>query len=272
MTLSAYLDGAGAVVQVRISHVQGSSPREAGAEMFVSASAMFGTIGGGQLEYMALERARRMLAKDEAHCVMDVPLGPEIGQCCGGRVELRLDRMDAGAQAAALKAEAVERAARPEVLVFGAGHVGRALVRALGLLPVRVSLIDSRKAELSQASCNDKRLTALPESEVRKAAPGAAYVIATHDHALDFLLAAEALARGDAGYVGMIGSATKRARFLSWARAHAEGVDPERLICPMGAAGLGDKRPEVIAAHISAEVIAAFAANETIRMQMEADV
>ena len=271
MTLERFLERFEEVVRVRVALVQGSSPREAGAEMYVLMGGMYGTIGGGQLEYMALDRARQMLAAGQDHTVMNVPLGPEIGQCCGGRVELVLERMDAEARARALDAEAALQAARPEVLIFGAGHVGRALAHALTLLPVRAGLIDSRKAELALASCEDKRLTPLPESEVRKAGAGAAYVIATHDHALDFLLAAEALSRKDAAYVGMIGSATKRARFASWARTHAVGADAERLICPMGAAGLGDKRPEVIAAHVAAELMTAIAAHKTIRKGMEAD-
>jgi len=97
-------------------------------------------------------------------------------------------------------------------------------------------------------------LTALPEAAIRGAEPGAAFVIATHDHGLDFLLAAEALARGDAAYVGMIGSATKRAAFASFARAR--GVDPARLVCPIGGPG-GDKRPAVIAALTAAELMRA---------------
>ncbi len=270
MTLEQFFERFEQVVQVRIEQVQGSSPRETGADMFVAAESCHGTIGGGQLEYMALDRARQMLMAGQDHTVMNIPLGPEIGQCCGGRVELVLERMKAGARAEALGVEAAVRATQPEVLIFGAGHVGRALMRALALLPVRTRLIDSREAELALVSCENKRLTPLPESEVHDAGAGAAFVIATHDHALDFLLAAEALARGDAAYVGMIGSDTKRARFLSWAREHTEECDPDRLICPMGAVGLGDKRPEVIAAHVASEVLIAVSAHQNIRSRMEA--
>ena len=232
------------MIRVRISAARGSTPREGGAEMMVTMDGATGSIGGGALEYMALDRARQMLARGETESRMDVSLGPEIGQCCGGRVALSLDR-----------APATVPPPGPEVLVFGAGHVGRALARALTPLPVRVRLIDSRAEELAQAGCVPQTLTALPEAEVRRAAPGAAFVIVTHDHALDFLIAVEALARGDAGYVGMIGSASKRAAFLR--HAARAGVEAGRLTCPIAAHAPRDKRPEVIAAFAAAEIMAA---------------
>lgn len=231
------------MIRVRLSRVRGSSPREAGAEMFVGTGQVVGTIGGGAMEYLAIDRARQMLARGERRATMNVPLGPEIGQCCGGRVELLLDR-------------ALPPPARPgpPVLIFGAGHVGRALALALQPLPLSPRLIDQRGAELSQAAPGiAATLTPLPEAEIRRAPPGAAYVIVTHDHALDFLLAAEALARGDAAYVGMIGSATKRATFIRYARR--QGVPTAGLTCPIGAQGPRDKRPAVIAALTVAELL-----------------
>ncbi|SDL11587.1 xanthine dehydrogenase accessory protein XdhC [Paracoccus chinensis] len=229
------------MIRVRITRARGSTPREEGAEMMVGPDAVTGTIGGGQLEYLAIDRARQMLARGEDRAVMDIPLGPEIGQCCGGRVELTLDREPAS-----------PAPPRPSVLIFGAGHVGRALARAMLLLPVNLRLIDQRPAELSLADMPGE-LTPLPEAEVRRAPPGSAYVILTHDHALDFLIAAEALARGDAAYVGMIGSATKRVTFSRFAKA--QGIDPAPLTCPIGGT-VRDKRPEVIAAFTAAEIMA----------------
>ena len=231
------------MIRVVVASAQGSTPREAGATMHVTADALHGTIGGGRLEWMAVAEAREMLAAGEDAGEMDVPLGPEIGQCCGGRVRLALTRV----------AGLPEPEAHPPVLIFGAGHVGRALARALAPLPLAPVLIDGRASELAMAPPGTTtRLTALPEAEIRAAPPGAAYVILTHDHALDFLLAGEALARTDASYVGLIGSATKRARFERW-----HGGPAPRLTCPIGAAGRGDKRAEVIAAHVAVEVLAA---------------
>jgi xanthine dehydrogenase accessory factor len=254
-TLAAFLARHPAIVRVRVAEVRGSAPRDTDAEMLVAPGAIHGTIGGGQLEYMAIDEARALIARSGDTARMDVPLGPEIGQCCGGRVVLELSRLDA-AGAERLKAEAAARAAeRPMVLIFGAGHVGRALAAALMPLPVRAVLIDSRRAELDLAPAGvESRLAALPEAEVRAAPPGAAFVILTHDHALDFLLSAEALGRGDAAYVGMIGSATKRAAFRAWCRRQG-GPSPAGLTCPIGAGGSADKRPAVIAAFVAAEVI-----------------
>ncbi|MFC0201971.1 xanthine dehydrogenase accessory protein XdhC [Paracoccus rhizosphaerae] len=229
------------MIRVRVISARGSTPREAGAEMIVTPDGTQGTIGGGQLEYMAIDRARQMLARGEAEARMDIPLGPEIGQCCGGRVVLSLDR------------HAPMPDANPDVLIFGAGHVGRALARALQPLPVNALLIDSRPEELARAT-GPTRLTALPEAEIRAAQPGSSVVILTHDHALDFLLAAEALSRTDLAYIGMIGSATKRAQFTRFVRDR--GIDPTPLTCPIGAGFSRDKRPEIIAAFTAAELMA----------------
>ena len=225
--------------------------------MFVAASALHGTIGGGQLEYMAIDTARAMLRSNARTGTMDVPLGPEIGQCCGGRVTIALSRMDNAARVQTMTANAVARAARPEVYIFGAGHVGRALAGFFALLPVRAILIDSREEELRLCKAPvDRRLTALPEAEVRAARPGCAFIVLTHDHALDFLLSAEALERPDAAYVGMIGSATKRTKFERFCAAHSPTTPTTRLVCPIGAGGSADKRPELIAAFVVAEVMA----------------
>lgn len=237
-------------VRVAIVRIRGSAPREAGAFMDVHADRLVGTIGGGQLEYMAIAEARRLLAAGGGTMRMDVPLGPAIGQCCGGHVTLQLT---------VTEGEDVPAPRLPTVLIFGAGHVGRALARALSLLPVAFRVIDPRAEELSRLPPGIGRvLTPIPEAEIRAALPGAAYVILTHDHALDFLLAAEALGRGDAAYVGMIGSATKRTSFRSWLRRSAPGLSDAGLTCPIGAGFSKDKRPEVIAAFTAAELMGLF--------------
>ena len=257
--VEAFLD-AGPAMLVRVETAKGSTPREAGAWMLVSRDRMIGTIGGGQLEYIAIDAARALMARGGIRQVLDVPLGPEIGQCCGGRTRLAVVRAEGATQERLLALAAKQRTALPAVYVIGAGHVGRALAAALKLLPVRVVLVDGREEELSMAPAGIERvLTPLPEEIVRRAAPGAAFIVLTHDHALDFLIAREALARGDAAYVGMIGSRTKRVSFLRWLREAGE-VDTGPLVCPIGAAGRPDKRPEVIAAFVAAEVMQTLAA------------
>ncbi|WP_306115961.1 MULTISPECIES: xanthine dehydrogenase accessory protein XdhC [unclassified Roseovarius] len=258
MTLVAFVDRHSEVASVRLTKARGSSPREAGTEMFVAPGETYGTIGGGQLEYMMIDEARMMLAKGIAHAVKDVPLGPEIGQCCGGRVEVEIALMSAADRQGALARAEAETRALPHVYVMGAGHVGRALAGLLAQMPVRTLLVDTRAEEMALCKAPvDKRHTALPEAEITSAPAGSAFVVLTHDHALDFLLTAAALARGDAAYVGMIGSATKRARFESWCRDHGGGQETDALTCPIGAGGSADKRPEIIAAFVAAEIMAA---------------
>ena len=252
------LTGASPVIRVVITSVKGSSPREAGAEMFVTATGLAGTIGGGQAEWQALTKARAMLAEGVMRASLDIALGPEIGQCCGGRMVLDFQRLG--------EAQRINHLARldadpvPHLLILGAGHVGRALARLALTLPWRVLLIDPRAEELALAPVGvETRLTPLPEADIASAPPASAFVVTTHDHGLDFLLTLAALRRGDAAYVGLIGSQTKRARFERFARDTGD-VPTAQLVCPIGAAGLGDKRPEIIALMTAQEICTAFRA------------
>ena len=267
-TLRAFLAAAPDAALVEVAEARGSTPREAGAWMIVSPERTFGTIGGGQLEFMAIDRARALLGADRAPAgvsedtaTLDVPLGPEIGQCCGGRVMVSVRRLDRALRDEVLRRAEGEDAANPTVLIFGGGHVGHALAAALALLPVRAIVVETRAEALDGMPDGvDTRLTAVPEEMVRDAPAGAAYVVLTHDHALDFLIVAEALRRADAAYVGMIGSKTKRATFRSWYLKTAGGDDAAlaRLVSPIGG-DVKDKRPAVIAALASAEIVTALA-------------
>jgi len=247
-------------VLVEVTGTAGSTPRDTDAWMLVAADCLFGTVGGGQLEYMAMDHARRALRQGVPAEAMNIPLGPEIGQCCGGRVGLSFTAMNADLATLLITRNDREMAERPHVYVFGAGHVGDALAMALSLAPVRTVLVDTREEELSASKVEgiETCLTAMPEAVVRDAPAGSSFVILTHDHALDFLIAAEALCRDDAAYVGMIGSKTKRATFKNW--LSREIGQPElfnRLICPIGGTAVKDKRPAVIAALAAAEIVVA---------------
>ncbi|MBB3351148.1 xanthine dehydrogenase accessory factor [Rhizobium sp. BK049] len=260
---AAFLTAHPDAILVDITGTQGSTPREAGAFMLVSANALWGTIGGGQFEFMAIANAREILAGTGGAITMDIPLGPEIGQCCGGRTQLRFRRLTQ-----ALKDELEARLAGeidrlPEVFLFGAGHVGRALASALAPLPLSVTVVETRQEELANLPDEiNTRLVPMPEALVKDISAGGAVVILTHDHALDFLIAREALERTDLAYIGMIGSATKRATFASWLSREAGGDRAwiERLTLPIGGSAVRDKRPEVIAAMTAAEILTALAA------------
>ncbi|MBP1848585.1 xanthine dehydrogenase accessory protein XdhC [Rhizobium halophytocola] len=245
-------------ILVEILTALGSTPREAGAFMLVSDSGISGTIGGGQLEFMAIDHARRMLAGEAVSGTLDIPLGPEIGQCCGGRTVLGFRPVDAAVAAEVASRQQAERALRRDVWLFGAGHVGLALAAALRPLPFAVTVVETRRidpADLPKGM--PLRTVAMPEAEVAGIRPGGAAVILTHDHALDFLIGRAALERPDLPYVGMIGSATKRATFRSWlAREAAAPGLIDRLVLPIGGSAVRDKRPAVIAALVAAELIA----------------
>ncbi|RWC31788.1 MAG: xanthine dehydrogenase accessory protein XdhC [Mesorhizobium sp.] len=301
-SLKAFLAGQGRIALVEVAGTKGSTPREKGAFMLVSASAILGTIGGGQLEYMAIDKARQMLFSPlegemaakrpggglsegtakalspvdptppggfaatlpsrgrDNRATLDVPLGPEIGQCCGGRVEVLIRLVDPALAAELVVAEEAEEAHLPHVYIFGGGHVGQALASAVALLPVHAVVIETRAEALEgMPETVETRLTPMPEAIVREAPPGTAFAILTHDHALDFLIVAEALKRGDTAYVGMIGSKTKKATFRSWFLKSADGSEAEfaRLVSPIGGDTVKDKRPQVIAALAAAEIMTA---------------
>ncbi|PBB97869.1 xanthine dehydrogenase accessory protein XdhC [Mesorhizobium sp. WSM3862] len=308
-SLKAFLGQAGRAALVEVAATKGSTPREAGAFMLVSPSAIFGTIGGGQLEFMAIDKARQMLfsslegamaAKrpegvrsegtttapstapatppdglaailpsrgrearievDETCATLDVPLGPEIGQCCGGRVEVLIRLVDARIEQELIAKAEAEEAHLPHVYVFGGGHVGQALAASLVLLPIHVEVVETRADALEgMPETVETRLTPMPEAVVREAPAGSAFAILTHDHALDFLIVAEALKRDDAAYVGMIGSKTKKATFKNWFLKSDEGNEAQfnRLVSPIGSNAVKDKRPPVIAALAAAEIMTA---------------
>ena len=262
-SLSEFLAAESGCALVEVVAAKGSTPREAGSWMLVSSTAILGTIGGGQLEYMAIDKARQLLGgKDSAWRAgspvkLMIPLGPEIGQCCGGSVELVVRRVDADVRQRVLSRAAAADVARPHIYVFGAGHVGCALAAALSLLPVRTIIVETRAAELEALPAGlETKLTSVPEELVSLAPAGSSFVVLTHDHALDFLIVAEALKRADAAYVGMIGSKTKRATFKSWFLKQAEGslAAVSALTCPIGGDTVKDKRPAVIAALTAAEL------------------
>ncbi|WP_337269038.1 xanthine dehydrogenase accessory protein XdhC [Oryzifoliimicrobium ureilyticus] len=253
----------GPAVLVEVTKTLGSTPREQGACMLVSANGIWGTIGGGQFEFLAIANARDLLRGAGVE-VMDIPLGPEIGQCCGGRTELRF-RVASPEIIEGLNLRMKgERDEWPDVYLFGAGHVGKSLALALRPLPLKATVVETRREELEGLPEDvETRHSAMPESLIAKLRPGSAIVVLTHDHALDFLIAREALRRDDLAYVGMIGSATKRATFASWLmREGGEKSWLERLVLPIGGTAVPDKRPAVIAAMTTAEILAALTSHQ----------
>lgn len=252
MSLRPHLHGAAMVVT--LLRAVGSTPREAGVRMLVTPDTTHGTIGGGAYEQAAIHRARALWPDGQAE--WDCALGPEMDQCCGGRVWLRVEPLTPALAAAIAAAEQKAERAQPTIAIFGAGHVGLALARALSLLPFQVVLIDERDGALAQAPMGTTtQLHALPEAAIARLPAGSAVVILTPSHERDYALTALALRRHDLSYVGLIGSESKRALFRR--RFLAEGGLPtefDRLTCPIGGRSRS-KEPAVIAALTAAELI-----------------
>ena len=250
------------VIQASIVRTIGSSPRNSDTEMFISETDTLGTIGGGQLEYLVINHSKKMIAENIKKDILKISLGPEIGQCCGGKVEVSLLEMYKKDKLLALNRFDKKDKNLPHVYVMGAGHVGRALALQLQHLPVRCVLIDSRVDELAKCSADvETRLSAIPEEDIKSAPRGSAYVILTHDHALDFILCGAALDRHDAKYVGMIGSKTKRVKFKKWYQVNYDNNLIRDFTCPIGNVKNQDKRPSIIASFVAAEVINMLFAN-----------
>ena len=256
-TLARLLADGEPAILVTVAEAAGSTPRERGAAMLVTMGESRGTIGGGALEFHAIDVARAMLARGENARTLDMPLGPLLGQCCGGHVRLSLRRADTAHPARLEEGERALRAGCPPVLICGSGHTGLALAEALAPLPFRIAVVDDRLDETVRLPPGIPLIRRDdPVEAVAAAAAGTAFVILTHSHALDYRLAEAALNRSDAPYVGMIGSATKRSRFEGFFRR--AGGDPARLAdltCPIGGGDVPDKRPEVIAALTAAELL-----------------
>ncbi len=247
----------GALIEIRIAAAKGSTPREEGASMIVFRDGSFtGTIGGGTLEWLALAEAQKMFAADRDHLRIEKSLGPDLGQCCGGRVTLAFRRFAAQQRDELLQALLRSNSAA-KLLLFGAGHVGRALALALAPLPLSLDWIDPRPdAFPSHVPPNARLRTGDPLAALADAPEGSLIAVMTHSHALDLAIVSAALPDPRFAFVGLIGSDTKRARFVSQMRqAGLAEAAIARLACPIGMKEIGGKEPAVIAAGIAAQLL-----------------
>jgi len=242
-------------VVVEVAEHRGSVPREAGTRMLVAEQEVLGTIGGGHLELRAIADARRLLRGEAVATEQQIALGPALGQCCGGALTLRLQPL-----ADCRPAQWALPEPRFMLQLYGAGHVGRAIVRLLEGIPCRVQWIDEREDQFPAlpSAAHIERVCVEPvEAEVAQAPPGTFYLVLTHSHDLDLAITQAVLKRGDFGWLGLIGSGTKRQRFLH--RFEQRGIAPEalaHLTCPIGLPGIAGKQPEVIAVAVVAQLLA----------------
>lgn len=244
----------GAVVRVEVTATRGSTPREVGASMIVHADGQTGTIGGGALEWEAAAHARRMLALGKDRDRRTIPLGPATGQCCGGAVTLAFIRAESDADLPPALTPALPV---DPIWVFGAGHVGRALVATLAPLPqFDVTWIDIAADRFPDTIPPHilPRIAPDPADIVTAAPPAARHLVLTHSHALDLAIC-DALLRRPFAFAGLIGSQTKWARFRTRLR-HAGHADAQinRIACPIGDPRLG-KHPQAIAVSVAHSLI-----------------
>lgn len=259
VSLLDHLANAPAVL-VQVVAVAGSVPREVGAWMAVLPHGQLGTVGGGHLEWQAAERARALLLSDAVPATeQTVVLGPSLGQCCGGQVTLRYERVAAADRE---RIALTLRARHTPVVLFGGGHVGRAIVAALLPLPFDIHWVDSRD-EVFPADLPPQVLAEHSDPVQRAVADvraGARVLIMSFSHAEDLDIVAACLLRqrehGDLPFVGLIGSRTKWATFRH--RLEARGFSAQELAhvtCPIGLPGIVGKAPEVIAASVAAQLL-----------------
>lgn len=243
-------------VLVTVAAARGHTPREAGAKMVVTAAACWDSVGGGNLEATATERARALLSVGgRAPELLTVRLTDRAAnehgrQCCGGEVTLLLEPLDP---------------VQAHVAVFGVGHVGLEVARILARFPVHLHLVDSREAQLMPARLSPLADAAahlhvhhapVPEVALAGLPAGAAVLILTHDHAEDVALCDAALRRRDLGFIGLIGSAAKWARFREQllAEGHTDD-DLRRITTPIGVPGVRGKAPAAIAVAVAAQIL-----------------
>ncbi len=231
-------------VLVTVLGTRGSTPRDCGTKMVVTRNKSYATIGGGHLEFKAIEQARQLLTEAQSRQKFEhFPLGAKLGQCCGGQATILFESF--------IKTSI-------DIMLFGAGHVGRALALILAGLPCRVHWVDSREHEFpDNISSNISRIVSdSPSDEVKTMPEGAYYVIMTHNHPLDFAISEAILKRNDAHYIGLIGSKTKWQRFQM--RFEHKGYSPElynSIRCPVGHSNIPGKLPSEVAVAVAGEII-----------------
>lgn len=301
----AMLEDEYSVVRIIVLEVRGSAPREAGASMLVGSNRLYGTVGGGHLEWQALQSAYALLASRDSSRIEQLVLGTELGQCCGGVVTLGLARLTQddlpmlrklaqppSANAKRRREQRLETRlggrrvhfklrpandgeasfsfetardtliedpapAQAPVWLYGAGHVGQALMRVLADLPFALTWIDSRTGLFPTVPAPGLTTITVsdPAATVARAPAGCRFLVLTHSHDLDYELVRAALDRNDFAFLGLIGSASKAAKFR--ARLARDGYAPDqvgRLTCPVGAT-VASKWPAAIAVSIAAQLL-----------------
>ena len=243
------------LIKAKIVNVKGSSPNKVNDLMLITPTKIFGTIGGGNLEYLVIKESIAMLKNKLKRKKLNIPLGPGIGQCCGGYVELKLT-FHKNSVEALIKEESVEKT-KDELYIFGAGHIGQALINKIENINFNTFIIDSREEYLNMT--NNKNINYLLSKEpwkiINKLKDNAYYVVLTHSHDYDLKILNEILYK-KFNFVGLIGSSTKRKRFFKRLVDNGHNKDiVEKIECPIGIDIGNSKDPIEIALSIITRLI-----------------
>ena len=249
-------------ILLTITHVKGSAPRETGTSMVITSNgSQTGTIGGGALEWQATRHALDLLKNNINYLwhEEELILGPDLEQCCGGVVRLSYELFtSAEKQQVETKAQQCQQVGQQNLIVFGAGHIGKALIKSLSDHDFSIKWVDTRdkifplQIPENVSTCQ----TSQPTQLLAAAQPDTFVLIMTHNHDLDFQIASTALQNPDISFTGLIGSATKKARFVKRFADHGLTLDQiSRLTCPIGIKGINSKTPQAIAASVAAQML-----------------
>ena len=241
------------IIKAKLISTEGSVPRDAGTFMLITSKYLFGSIGGGQLEYSVIQKAKKFLNKKEIiiNEIINIPLGPSIGQCCGGYAQVKITKYDNGIQS--LKNEKLKINKLDNLYIFGAGHVGQELSSKSVDLDFNVHLIDSRNDYLKMQK--EKKVTLIyansPWMLIKNLPKESYYIILTHSHDYDFKIINEILNFNSFKFLGLIGSKTKMKRFSNrLIKLGHNQTKINQIECPVGIKKITSKKPGEIAISI----------------------
>ena len=243
------------IVKGKILDVKGSSPNNIDDIILISKDSIFGTIGGGNLEYLVIDEAKKILDKKVKNKILSIPLGPGIGQCCGGYVQIELSLHKNSKDA--LKNESLIKNIKPNLYIFGSGHIGQAIISKLENINFNTFIIDSREDYLNMTNIKDINylLSKKPWEIVSKLDDNSYFIVLTHSHDFDLKILNEVLKKNNT-FVGLIGSITKKKRFYKRliTNGHNKSI-VEKIECPIGIDIGNSKDPNEIAFSIITRIL-----------------
>ena len=243
------------IIKGKILDVKGSSPNNIDDIILISQDTIFGTIGGGNLEYLVIDEAKKLLNKKIKNKILSIPLGPGIGQCCGGYVQVELSLHKNSKDA--LKNESLKKNIKPNLYIFGSGHIGQAIISKLENINFNTFIIDSRDDYLNMTNIKNINylLSKKPWEIVSKLDDNSYFIVLTHSHDFDLKILNAVLKKNNT-FVGLIGSLTKKKRFYKRLINNGHNKSKvEKIECPIGIDIGNSKDPNEIAFSIITRIL-----------------